>query len=149
MKNADKIVAQAREWATLACAIVEMRNIDSSTVAGVQDACTRAVELCAWAELEYRSASAGVRSKAAYWARAEGTFNALSGLLRLWTAVYGHPTSEFDTRDGMRRGFLDCAAGLATVFSAPGGFTACKPAQHAARKGAQELFDALAREEES
>jgi hypothetical protein len=103
------------------------------------------------AECEYRSASAGAKNKAAYWAAVEGACASLSGLLRLWTAAEGRPVSKFDARDGdgVRRGFLDCAAGLATVFSAPGGFTACKPAQHAARKGAQELFDTLVREEES
>ena len=150
--NKVKIIAQAREWAAQACAIAEMSNVDLSTVDGVQNAHDQAARLCMRAEQAYRSAGAiRAKSAASRWAQVEGACASLSGLLRLWTAAEGRPISKFDARDGdgVRRGFLDCAAGLATVFSAPGGFTACKPAQHAARKGAQELFDALMREEES
>ena len=168
MKNVDRIIAQAREWAAQACAIAEI-SADLSTVDGVQNAHDQAAVLCMRVEKAYRTArdwmqdgydvspalsnifEANVRGLGARWAQVEGACASLSGLLRLWTAAEGRPVSKFDARhgDGVRRGFLDCAAGLATVFSAPGGFTTCKPAQHAARKGAQELFDTLAREEES
>ena len=169
MKNIDIIVAQARGWATQACAIAEIDDIDISTVYGVQNAHDRALVLCMRVEQAYRTArdwaqngydvspglsnifEANIRGLGARWVQVEGAYASLSGLLRLRTAAEGRPVSKFDARegDGVRRGFLNCAAGLATVFSAPGGFTTCKPAQYAARKGAQELFDALAREEES
>ena len=148
-----------------------MSNIDLSTADGVQYAHDQAVALCMRVEHVYRTAcdwaqngngydvspglskifEANIRGLGARWAQVEGACAALSGLLRLWTAAEGRPISKFDARegDGVRRGFLDCAAGLATVFSAPGGFTTCKPAQHAARQGAQELFDALMTDEES
>ena len=151
MKNADRIVAQAREWAALACALVGMDDADLSTPDDVQDAHAQAVKSCMRAEREYRSSLTEARVKGARWAGVEGACAALGGLLRLWTAAEGRPISKFDARegDGLRRGFIDCAAGLAVVFSAPNGFATCKSAQYAARKGAQELFDALTREEES
>lgn len=169
--NTKGIIAQARKWASLA----GVSAADLSSYGSAQTALYRATDLV-WKEKErnfdlapvrwtrdinglpIRVGDTGVRTAQEFsesYARAEGAYRVLRGLFDVLFTEEIRSRSEHGEMSRcvlnckMRSGFLDCAAGLATIISASDGARACESAQHAARKGAKELFDTLTREEES
>ena len=174
-KNLDKIVAQAREWAILArtlseadpakvynldglrerMALDDMNSADLGSAEGIRTAARNAKTLCLEAEWAYTIAGgirATDREKKKRYDCAIGIYRALAGLWRCQLAAEGRPEWRPDKRfgDGVRQGFIECAMGLSVALSAwDDAIAATIVAQGAAQLGAQELFDALTREEES
>lgn len=150
MKNVDKIVAQAREWATQACSIAEISNADLRTAERAKKERIRIAKLCVKARRAYECASADADAPilGAKWSRIYGAYDAVHGLARAWEIAEDNPELGqcAQAADSLLGSFMDCAAGLALVFSASDGFASVQRARVFARNGALELFNTLARE---
>lgn len=167
MKNVDKVIAQAREWTLLAFSLTGLDCADLSTLAGAKEEYGRARERCYGYEYEYKRAmrdAAHLRvtspiaqeyavnlERDAYdtWRRVSGAYAAVGGLVRLWSAADGSPKygSAAYSVAFARNGFLDCARGLAMVFSPCNRGVSLNEIGHIAEVGAAELFDRLTSEE--
>lgn len=167
MKNVDKVIAQAREWTLLAFSLTGLDCADLSTLAGAKEEYGRASERCYGYEYEYKRAmrdAAHLRvtnpiaqeyavnlERDAYDActRVSGAYDAVGGLVRLWSAADGSPKygSAAYSVAAARNGFLDCARGLAMVFSPCNRGVSLNEIGHIAEVGAAELFDRLTSEE--
>lgn len=170
MKNIDKVVAQAREWAKLACTLAEIDGADLSTLESAHSTLLRAADALweARARLEdrapvrhweqernnYTAYRAPLRSEETECA--EGAHRAVRGFLHLLSMSADEAESQAQTStlcqiDLQRGWFLDCAGGLAVVLILKGCTTASNAEKNIllaeACVGAVELFNRLTSEE--
>lgn len=170
MKNIDKVIAQAREWAQLACTLAEIDGADLSTLESAHSTLLRAADALwkARAHLEtkapvsrweqegnnFTAYRAPLRSEATECA--EGAHRAVRGFLHLLSMSADEAESQSQTPtpcpvDLQRGWFLGTADGLAVVLILKGCTTASNAEKNIllaeACVGAVELFNRLTSEE--